>query len=152
MKFTPGLPTEITGEYARFKVFPAPDRPEYWVVLIFPTKTGMRRAFHTLNTTGDKDDRFGAIVMPLEVQKLVKGRWKTVGHSLGHVLLSRSQLNMETQCHESLHMALGFLRRLKMTPSLKRETDGEEEILAYYTGRCAAQLNCGLHKTKSYKV
>lgn len=139
----------MKGEIACFKVFPK--RPHYWTVLVFEHKGYMRRAFHQLNISDDIDDRFGAIVMPQEIWHCTRGEWHIVSPSLGHVLFARTQLCMETQCHEAVHMALGYLRRIGHCPHLGKETDDAEETLAYYTGRCAAQLNRGFHKFHCYR-
>ena len=97
----------LPGEIARFKVFPAGKHrsPCYWTVLVFANKGHMRRAFHQLNITEDHDDRFGAIVMPQERRRLIRGKWKS-DPSLGYALFARTQLGMETQCHESVHWRL----------------------------------------------
>jgi len=140
------------GEIAHFKVFPAGKHrsPCYWTVLVFTNKGFMRRAFHRLNITEDHDDRFGAIVMPQERQRLIRGKWKD-DPSLGYALFARTQLCMETQCHESVHLALGYLRRIRRCPCLRKETDDGEEALAYYAGWCARQLNNGFHKFNCYR-
>jgi len=50
-------------------------------------------------------------------------------------------------------MAIGLLRKMQMLPRLKmHEVSSDEEQLAWYTGKFAAQLNRGLHRTQSYKV
>ncbi|MHB8108134.1 MAG: hypothetical protein ACYDH4_12020 [Candidatus Cryosericum sp.] len=141
----------LPGELARFKVFPAGKHrsPCYWTVLVFADRGFMRRAFHQLNITRDKDDRFGAIVMPQELRRLIRGRWKS-DPSLGYVLCARTQLCMETQCHESVHMALGYLRRVKQRPRLGKEVTDDEETLAYHAGWCARQLNNAFHKFNCY--
>ena len=141
----------LPGEIARFKVFPAGcGTSHYWAVLVFRTKRSMRRAFRQLNITNDHDDHFGAIVMPQEVRRLLRGKWKS-DPSLGYALFARTQLDMETQCHESIHLALGYLRRIGQRPRLCKETTEGEETLAYYTGGCASQLNNGFHKFNCYR-
>jgi hypothetical protein len=142
----------LSGEIARFKVFPAGKHrsPCYWIVFVFADKGYMRRAFHQLNITNDHDDRFGAIVMPQERRRAIGRKWRS-SPSLGYALFARTQLGMETQCHESIHLALGYLRRIGRCPRLRKETDEGEERLAYYAGWCARQLNNGFHKSHCYR-
>jgi hypothetical protein len=142
----------LPGEVARFKVFLAGKHrsPCYWTILVFVNKGFMRRAFHRLNIAKDHDDRFGAVVMPQEVRRLLHGKWKS-DPSLGYALFARTQLCMETQCHESVHMALGYLRRAGQCPRLAKETNEAEENLAYFAGYCARQLNRGFHKFHCYR-
>lgn len=143
-----GLP----GEIARFKVYPAGRHrsPCCWTVVVFADKGHMRPAFHQLNITRDHDDRFGAIVMPQECRRLIRGKWKS-DPSLGYALFARTQLCMETQCHESVHMALVYMRRIGRCPRLGRETNSAEENVCYFAGRCASQLNRGFHKGRCYR-
>lgn len=143
-----------SGEIARFKVFPAGRQsPHYWAVRVFANKGFMRRAFHQLNLYTNNDDRFGAIVMPQIRQHLVKGRERDIDPSLGYALFARSQLCMETQAHEAVHMATEYLRRVRQRLCLRlgAEIDDTEENLAYYVGRCAAQLHHGFHKFHCYR-
>lgn len=142
---------KLSGEIARFKVFPNRRHSAcYWTVLVFSDKGGMRRAFRRLNVLDDTDDRFGATVMPQEMQRRVGGKWKS-DPSLGYALFACTQLDVETQCHEAVHLATGFLRRLGQCPRLRKETDDIEETLAYCIGRCARQLNNGFHKYQCYR-
>jgi len=143
----------LPGEIARFKVFPAGKHrpPCYWTVLVFADKGYMRRAFHQLNVSKDHDDRFGAIVMPQVRLQLIRGKWRTVDPSLGYVLFARTQLGMGTQCHESVHMALGYLRHIGKCPRLSKQTDDGEETLAYHIDRCASQLNYNFIKFHCYR-
>lgn len=142
----------LPGEIARFKVFPAGRRrsPCYWTVLVFANKGHMRRAFHQLNITKDNDDRFGAIVMPQDCWTGISKRWR-VDPSLGYVLFARTQLCMETQCHEAVHMALGYLRRTGRSLRLGKENNEAEENVCYFAGYCASQLNRGFHKCHCYR-
>jgi hypothetical protein len=142
------------GEIAHFKVFPAGARRSrcYWTVLVFANKGHMRRAYRKLNLTDDHDDRFGAIVMPQDRWTIIRGRRHIVDPSLGYVLFARTQLCMETQCHESIHMAISFLRRIDKFPRLQRKENNDgEETLAYYAGRCARRLNNSLYKFHCYR-
>jgi len=142
---------KLTGEIARFKVFPAGRRsPHYWTVLVFANKGHMRQGFHQLNIANDHDDRFGAIVMPQKRQWFLRRKWRS-DPSLGYVLFARTQLCMETQAHEAVHMATGYLRRAGRCLRLAKETNEAEENLAYFTGRCTAQLNRGFHKFHCYR-
>lgn len=143
---------KLPGEIARFQVLPAGRRsPLYWTVLVFANKGYMRRAFHKLNLhPTDRDDRFGAIIMPEEHWQVTRGRKKSEPF-LGYALFARTQLGMGTQCHEAVHMALGYLRRIRKIPRLHRETDPNEEALAYCIGGCAAQLNNNFLKSRCYR-
>lgn len=142
----------LPGEIARFKVFPAGKQsPHYWTVFVFANKGYMRRGFHQLNLTKDHDDRFGAIVMPQVRLHLIRGKWRTIDPSLGNVFFARTQLGMGTQCHESVHMALGYLRHIRKCPRLSKQTDAAEETLAYCIDRCASQLNYNFIKFHCYR-
>ncbi len=140
----------LPGEIARFKVFPGYRAPFYWTVLVFANKGHMRRAFHQFNATDDHDDRFGAIVMPQERQRLTRGKWKS-DPSLGYALFARTQLCMETQCHEAVHMGLHYLRRTGRSLRLGKENNQVEENVCYFAGYCASQLNRGFHKFHCYR-
>lgn len=142
----------FSGEIARFKVFPAGKRrsPHYWTVLVLANRGYMRKVFHQLNATKDHDDRFGAVVMFQEQHQLVRGSWK-VAPSLGYALFAKTQLCMETQCHEAVHMALGYLRRTKRLPRLLNVVNNDEENVCYFAGYCASQLNSWFHKLGCYK-
>lgn len=141
----------LLGEIATFRVYPLASSPLYWTVRVYTNRGYMRKAFHVLNVSDDHNDNFGAAVLPQLRKAFIRGRWKIADHSLGYVLFSQTQLCMETQSHEAVHMALGYLRRTKKLPKLKREANEAEEILAYCVGRCAAQLNRGFHKFKCYR-
>lgn len=146
----------MKGKLAQFKLWPERRvSPLYWSVLVFDNKGSMRNAFHILNATDDHDDRFGAIVMPQERQML---QWTANGHeswvshpSLGYVLFAKTQLDSETQSHESFHMAMGYFRRTGYFPKLDADgsTDAEED-LAYVVGRCAGQLHRKFFKSGLY--
>ncbi len=124
---------------AQFLVYP--ERPFYWTVQVFRDRGAMRRAFHEINVLDDHDDRFDAIVMPFEKQYFANGAWHSLKW-LGYVLFAQTQLGMETQSHEAVHMALGYLRRAKLAKP--------EETLAYYVGKCASKLNKGFLKHGCY--
>jgi len=142
----------LPGEIARFKVWPAGKHrsPCYWMVRVFKTRGHMRRAFHKLDISHDKDDRFAAIVMPQERQKLVRGRWRSASPNLGYVLFARTYVCAEVLCHESVHMATNYLRRIGKL-RLHQKHDKGEETLAYHTGWCGRQLNNGFHKFKCWR-
>jgi hypothetical protein len=140
---------------AQIRVFPgranhmATEKAMYWTVLVFRNKRDMRIAFHELNHTEDKDDRFGAVVMPQETEKYVDGKWQSLP-SLGYVLFSKTQLSSDEIAHEALHMAAGYLRRTN-PEALSLGADGtsdNEECLAYAAGRCARQFVIGLYRQK----
>lgn len=145
-------PGPFAGEIARFKVYPNGRCAHwFWTVIVFKHKGLMRKAFHVLNGTEDRDDRFGAIVMPQERQVLLKGKWRR-DPSLGYVLFAKTQLGTETQAHEAVHMATSYLRRIKKWPQLGLEIDDREEDLAYHIGYCAGQLHEALYKNRCYEA
>jgi hypothetical protein len=147
----------MIGKLAQFKLWPERKLSNhYWSVLVFNNKGNMRRAFHVLNATDDKDDRFGAVVMPQERMML---QWTANGHeswvshpSLGYVLFAKTQLGSETQSHEAFHMAMGYFRRIECFPKLDPDgCNGDEEDLAYIVGKCAAQLHRKFFKLGLYE-
>jgi hypothetical protein len=146
----------MKGLLSQFKLWPERSLTDlYWSVLVFNNKGSMRRAFHELNATDDHDDRFGAIVMPQERMML---QWTANEHeswvshpSLGYVLFAKTQINSETQSHESFHMAMGYFRRTGYFPKLDPHgCNDAEEDLAYIAGRCAGQLHRKLFKAGLY--
>jgi hypothetical protein len=147
----------MTGKLAQFKVWPERKLSNnYWSVLVFNNKGNMRRAFHILNETEDKDDLFGAVVMPQErhmLQWTADGSESWVVHpALGYVLFAKTQLNTETQSHEAFHMATGYFRRTGYFPKLDPEDANDaEEDLAYVVGRCAEQLHRKFFKLGLYE-
>ncbi len=144
----PSPPTTMAGEVTRFKV--QFDTGHYWTVLVFKHKGYMRRAFHQINITADNDDRFGAIVMPRVLLRLIDGKW-IPDNSLGYVLFSLTQLDAGTVTHEAVHMATSYLRRIKRSLTLRKDIDDREEELAYKIGWVAWKVNHELHKRGCYK-
>jgi hypothetical protein len=145
---------EVSGMVTSFKLWPCRDLSHYfWLVHVFRDRGRMRKAYHVLNLTGDGDDAFDAIVMPMQRQKLVKGRWRNDKEDgfLGYALFSQTRLTMETVCHEAVHMATMLIRRHRGTLNLGRECDDLEEAVAFFTGRCAKQLNNKFHKSSLYR-
>jgi len=135
-----------------FKVFPNKrQKPLFWEVLVFADKGYMRRAYRLLDPA-DTDNRFGAIVIPQAYKKFINGKWHDMKASLGLVLFSATQLGAGTQCHEAVHMALGYLRQVRIFPRLSRKSiDPQEENLAYCVGQCSAQLNANFYRLNCYR-
>jgi hypothetical protein len=88
--------------------------------------------------------------MPIERMRLIGRRWKSEPF-LGYALFARNYVLAEVLCHEAVHMATGYLRRIRKLPRLRNQIDNGEERLAYYTGWCGRQLNNGFHKSKCYR-
>lgn len=140
------------GQIAVFKVFPDKRQSSlYWEVLVFANKGYMRRAYRQFNLPSN-NNRFGAIVIPQTYKKFINGKWYDIKNALGLVLFSATQLGVNTQSHEAVHMALSFLRRARRFPRLSRRIiDLEEEKLAYCIGRCAMQLNHNFYRFDCYR-
>ncbi len=140
------------GQIAVFKVFPGKRlTPLYWEVLVFANKGYMRRAYRQLDPA-DGDLRFSAIVIPDTFKKYVNGKYRSMDNCLGLVLFSATALGAGTECHEAVHMALGYFRRCRNVPRLTRKRiDPEEETLSYHVGWCAAQLNSNFYRLKCYR-
>jgi len=100
----------------------------------------MKKVFHKLDITEDKDDDFGAIVMPQETHRCIDGKWKRTPF-LGYVLFTKSQRDSDTVMHECVHMAVAYLRRTKRKSlALAWDRDDREEDLCYTAGTCADQV------------
>jgi hypothetical protein len=163
------MPFKKRGCIAMFKVWPGRGTNikqlkgyggYYFHVAFFENKAWMRRAFHEIQrvrTDDDKDDRFGAIVMPMERQRYVKWQgkmqWKSDG-CLGLVLFSKTQMGGETVAHECGHMATNFWLRAKPSYIDLLGEDGEkndDEPLCYAIGHCMRQIVNAMHKYKLVK-
>lgn len=88
--------------------------------------------------------------MPEIVQKKVGNRWVS-DKFLGYVLFSQTQLDAGTVSHESVHMALGYMRRARQTVKLRSFIDDNEEVLAYHIGNMVNQLNNHFHTHGCYR-
>lgn len=144
------MDVDFPGQVARFKIFPHYRKPYYWTVLVFANRGYMRRAFHQLNVNkNDTDDRFDAIVMPQEGQRLIRGEWKSKP-SLGYALFARNRIGAETLCHEAIHMAIEYLRRTNSNIHLDKEYNDADENICYHAGWCARKLNRDFWKFNCY--
>lgn len=140
---------------ADFKVRPGhpTDEPETWRntfrVMVFATVDEMKAAHDALGEGVGAED-FGAVTMPIDVQQLREGEWVTKP-SLGFMLMCKKQIDAETVAHESVHMAVAFLRRVSpISLRLKGECEEREERLAYAIGNCTRQIVEALYEAKLY--
>lgn len=141
------------GEIGRFHVFPKKDK-WYFTILVFRDRGYMRRAYQGDEISGGRtakermDTGFDAIVCPMATID-VKGKML---NSMGYVLFPQNRLTMEVIAHESLHMAIAYLRfanKFKMPK--KTDAGDEEEKIAELVGECAKQVNNNLYAMNLYK-
>lgn len=127
---------------ATFRVYPGRilrfKSQAYWQVLVFKGKPSMHEAYAKMGVRWPLN--FNAIVMPRAVQKRARGgEWKTMPH-LGYVMFCRTHAGSEVVNHESVHMAVAFLRYCRPQSLTIRNNHKHEEDLCYASGCCARQI------------
>jgi len=128
------------------------DSAYYFLVMIFPTRRQMtnkhlklslltkrRYAKGVADRMESGDWHSCAFVMPRKVWNTDPTKWYRK-YFLGFVLLNQQDMNAELLVHESVHIALEYLRRIKCSTRLRKEVDDQEEHLAYTVGIFATQL------------
>lgn len=149
----PRIP-RIPKRFADFPVCPGlwrQDRSLCFRVMIFDKHEEMKAAYRKLSADCPQHEDFGAVTMPMVVQRLERGKW-TTSPILGFMLMSCEQLDNETVSHESVHMAIEYLRRTEPKAlRLLKECGEREESLAYSVGECVGQITSQLAKTEMFK-
>lgn len=78
-----------------------------------------------------------AYVMP---RRVLESPWPHRKFWMGFVLFNKQDLHAELVCHEAVHIALEYLRRIRCSVKLGRQCNDNEEFLAYTIGIVTTQL------------
>ena len=65
---------------------------------------------------------------------------------IGYIFFVHERVDAEIACHESVHAAMHYWRRIKRRRSLLVDHENAEEQIAYSTGVIAAQIQRGISK------
>jgi hypothetical protein len=128
----------------KFKIYPGSVNADpkedglFFEVRVYSSRQAMKNAYKRVFPRKHPD--FGAVV--LSYTRMVNERnnvWKKLP-VLGEVFFCRQQLDLETVAHESIHMAMTYLRRVDVRRIPKRDDSGDEESLPYVAANCTKRI------------
>lgn len=127
-------------------------------VLVFDRPEGLREFWREGLGKSElgKDCRGVVNSLITEVNRCENGRWVNFFEADARYFcligLCASHLSMEIICHESVHAAFSYLKRVKRCPWDEQSKHFHEEALAYPTGAMARELNKFLFRHNLYEI
>ena len=145
---------------AAFRIHPGAGTPKryrhnpkpYFTIHCFATKKEMTEEVRKMNNGNDKG--YAALTQPqVTYTKTKKGKWKPKNHCLGFVAFCKQRCGGGVIAHESLHIALCFLRaqhhsEFQLTDA--EHIDDTEEELGYVLWNVVRRITTGFYKYKIY--